>query len=73
MDGLARFQADTALRLAQARMHDLQLESANARLARREPRRPVGSFLAALRHAFGARASSGSPAFPTLADYPFRS
>jgi hypothetical protein len=77
MTAFAMFAADEALRVANARMAQLQLEAANQRLARVSRPRPtlagaVRSALSSLRTALGS-IDGAAPVLPRLADYPYRS
>jgi thioredoxin-like negative regulator of GroEL len=72
----AMFAADEALRVANARIAQLQLEAANEHLAGiNRPRRTltgaVRSALSSLRTALGS--IDAAPVLPRLADYPYRS
>ena len=75
MTAFAMVAADEALRVANARIAELQLEAANQRLAGVHPRRTlagaVRSALSSLRTAFVSIDASG-PVLPRLADYPYR-
>jgi hypothetical protein len=77
MTAYAMFTADEALRVANARIAQLQLEAANQRLARvSRPRRTLAgalrSALSSLRPALGS-IDGAAPVLPRLADYPYRS
>jgi hypothetical protein len=77
MTAFAMVAADEALRVANARIAELQLEAANQRLAGvRRPRRTlagaVRSALSSLRTAF-VSIEAAAPVLPRLADYPYRS
>ena len=77
MTAFAMVAADEALRVANARIAELQLEAANQRLAAvHRPRRTlagaVRSALSSLRTAVVSIDAAG-PVLPRLADYPYRS
>jgi hypothetical protein len=77
MTAFAMVAADEALRVANARIAELQLEAANQRLAGvHRPRRTlagaVRSALSSLRNAF-VSIEAAAPVLPRLADYPYRS
>jgi hypothetical protein len=77
MTAFALFAADEALRVANARMAQLQLEAANERLGRvSRPRRTLAgtlrSALSSLKTALGS-VDGAAPVLPRLADYPYRS
>jgi ethanolamine utilization microcompartment shell protein EutL len=76
MNVFAMVAADEALRVANARIAELQREASNQRLVARRPRR---SLRAAVRSAFTsfrdaiASVDHGPITTPRLADYPYRS
>jgi len=77
MTAFAMVAADEALRVANARIAELQLEAANQRLAAvHRPRRTlagaVRSALSSLRTVLVSIDAAG-PVLPRLADYPYRS
>ena len=77
MTAFAMVAAHEALRVANARIAELQLEAANQRLAGvRRPGRTlsatVRSALSSLRTAL-VSIDAASPVLPRLADYPYRS
>jgi hypothetical protein len=77
MTPFAMYAADEALRVANARIAELQHEAANERLAGiRRPRRPLGatvrSAISSVRTAFAA-IDAAPVTTPRLADYPSRS
>ena len=76
MNPYAMLAADEALRVANQRIADLQLEARNERLARASrSRRPIaGAVRTTLSTLRGALASfdAAPPALPRLADYPHR-
>jgi hypothetical protein len=76
MTAFAMVAADEALRVANARIAELQLEAANQRLAGvHRPRRrladAVRSALSSLSSALVSIDAAG-PVLPRLADYPYR-
>ena len=76
MNPYAMLAADEALRVANQRIADLQLEARNERLASASrPRRSIaGAVRTTLSTLRGALASfdAAPPALPRLADYPYR-
>ena len=77
MTAFAMVAANEALRVANARIAELQLEAANQRLAGvHRPRRTlagaVRSALSSLRTAL-VSIDAAAPVLPRLADYPYRS
>lgn len=77
MNVFAMVAADEALRVANARIAELQLEAHNQRLAgHRRPRRTIlGAARSALSSLWAAFATidEAAPTLPRLADYPYRS
>jgi hypothetical protein len=77
MTVFAMVAADEALRLANARIAELQIEAANRRLAR--VRRPRHTLAGAVRSALSSLRTplvsidAAAPVLPRLADYPYRS
>jgi hypothetical protein len=77
MNAFAMVAADEALRVANARIAELQLESRSQRLAavrrpRRTPAEAARSALSSVRAAF-TTIDDAAPPVPRLADYPYRS
>jgi hypothetical protein len=77
MNAYAMFAVDEALRVANARIAELQLEARNQRLAgvgrpRRSLADAVRSAFSSVRAAF-ATIDAAPTATPRLADYPYRS
>jgi hypothetical protein len=77
MNAYTMVAADEALRVANARMAELQLEARNQRLAGvRRPRRTFGDALRAAISSLRAAIATidvAAPTVPRLADYPYRS
>jgi len=72
MNAIAAFYADTALRLANAQIHERHVEAARGRLAPRRTNR-LAAAVTSVRRAFTAPAPADALTLPRLTDYPYRS